>query len=69
MIYEATFSDILGIMFFNFLIENVGVNSANTVVYSIIGNIVITIIISVAISYAMVILFQRLVGDVKLFCL
>ena len=69
MIYEATFSDILGIMFFNFLIENVGVNSANTVVYSIIGNIVITIIISVAISYAMVILFQRLVGDVKLFML
>ena len=54
-------------MFFNFLIGNVGAESANSVVYSIIGNIVITIIISVAISYAMVILFQRLVGDVNLY--
>ena len=69
MIYEATFSDILGIMFFYFLTENVGAESAGAVVYSIIGNIVITIVISVAISYAMVILFQRLVGDVKLFML
>ena len=69
MIYESTFSDILGIMFFYFLTENVGAESANTVVFSIIGNIVITILVSVIISYAMVILFQRLVGDVKLFML
>ncbi len=69
MIYESTFSDILGIMFFYFLTENVGVESANTVVYSIIGNIVITIVVSIAISYALVLLFQRIVGDVKLFML
>jgi len=69
MIYESTFSDILGIMFFYFLIENVGAESANQVVYSIIGNIVITIVISVVISYALIMLFQRLEGDVKLFML
>lgn len=69
MIYESTFSDILGIMFFYFLTENVGVESANTVVYSIIGNIVITIVVSIVISYALALLFQRLVGDVKLFML
>ena len=69
MIYESTFSDILGIMFFYFLIENVGAESTGTVVYSIIGNIFITIVVSIAISYALVLLFQRIVGDVKLFML
>ncbi|MBO3697863.1 cation:proton antiporter [Roseivirga sp. E12] len=69
MIYESTFSDILGIMFFYFLIENVGAENTGTVVYSIIGNIVITIVVSIAISYALVMLFQRIVGDVKLFML
>lgn len=69
MIYEGTFSDILGIMFFYFLVENVGAENANTVVYSIIGNIVITVVVSVVISYALIMLFQRLAGDVKLFML
>lgn len=69
MIYESTFSDILGIMFFYFLVENVGAENTGTVVYSIIGNIVITIVVSIAISYALVMLFQRIVGDVKLFML
>ena len=69
MIYEGTFSDILGIMFFYFVVENVGVQSANQVIYSIIGNIVITIAVSVVISYILIMLFQRLEGDVKLFML
>ncbi len=69
MIYESTFSDILGIMFFYFLIENQGAESTGTVVYSVIGNIFITIVVSIAISYALVMLFQRIVGDVKLFML
>lgn len=69
MIYESTFSDILGIMFFYFLKDNVGTDSANTVVYSIIGNIVITIVVSFVVSYALVMLFQKLTGDVKFFLL
>lgn len=69
MIYESTFSDILGIMFFYFLIENIGVESANTVIYSIVGNILITIVISIVVSYLLILMFQRLEGDVKLFML
>lgn len=68
MIYESTFSDILGIMFFYFLVENVG-ESTNQVIYSVVGNIIITIVISIVVSYGLVMLFQRLVGDVKLFML
>jgi len=69
MIYEGTFSDILGIMFFYFVVENVGAENANQVVYSIIGNIVLTVVISIVISYLLILLFQRLEGDVKLFML
>ena len=69
MIYESTFSDILGIMFFYFLVENVGVESTNQVIYSVVGNIIITIVISIVVSYGLVMLFQRIVGDVKLFML
>ena len=69
MIYESTFSDILGIMFFYFLKDNVNTESANTVVFSIFGNIVITIIVSFVVSYGLVLLFQKLKGDVKFFLL
>ena len=68
MIYESTFSDILGIMFFYFLKDNVG-ESANTVVYSVIGNIFITIVVSFVVSYGLVMLFQRLQGELKFFLL
>ena len=37
MIYESTFSDILGIMFFYFVVENVDTTNANAVIYSVIG--------------------------------
>lgn len=69
MIYESTFSDILGIMFFYLLTENINVESTNTVIYSVVGNIIITIVISIVVSYALVLFFQRLEGDVKLFML
>lgn len=69
MIYESTFSDILGIMFFYFLIQNAGAESADQVIYSVVGNIIITIVVSIIVSYGLVMLFQRLEGDVKLFML
>jgi NhaP-type Na+/H+ or K+/H+ antiporter len=69
MIYESTFSDILGIMFFYFLKDNVNAESANTVVFSVIGNIGITIIVSLLVSYGLVLLFQKLKGEVKFFLL
>ncbi len=68
MIYESTFSDILGIMFFYFLKDNID-SSANTVVYSVIGNIIVTIVISFVVSYGLIMLFQRVTGEVKFFLL
>ena len=69
MIYESTFSDILGIMYFYFLIGNIDNNSTQAVVWDVISNIFITIVISVAASYALVLIFQRLKTQVKLFLL
>ncbi|MGW8123131.1 cation:proton antiporter domain-containing protein [Roseivirga echinicomitans] len=69
MIYESTFSDILGIMFFYFLTGNAETAQAGEVVYGIIGNILITIVISFVFSYGLVVLFQRIEGEVKLFLL
>jgi cell volume regulation protein A len=67
MIYESTFSDILGIMFFYFLIQNGDADSAGTVLVSIGKNIGITLVISIIASYALVVLFQNLKSQVKLF--
>ena len=69
MIYEGTFSDILGIMFFYFLIGNAGADNAKVVVYDVIGNITITIVLSILISYTLVLIFQKMTSQVKLFLL
>ncbi len=68
MVYESTFSDILGIMYFYFLIGNLN-NSVNTVVWDVLSNIFITVVLSVLISYALVLIFQRVQTQVKLFLL
>jgi Kef-type K+ transport system membrane component KefB len=67
MIYESTFSDILGIMFFYFLIQNADSESAGAVLANIGKNIGITLIISIIASYALVVLFQKITSQVKLF--
>ncbi len=69
MVYEGTFSDILGIMFFYFLIGNAGENSAKVVLMDVVGNITITVVLSVLISYGLVLIFQKLTSQVKLFLL
>lgn len=69
MVYESTFSDILGIMYFYFLIGNVNTGSVKTVVWDVISNIFITIALSVVISYALVFVFQKVKTQVKLFLL
>lgn len=64
MIYESTFSDILGIMFFNFIVFNeVGaVASMNGLI-----TILITIIISIILSYLLVFSFSKLNSGTKIF--
>lgn len=69
MVYDGTFSDILGIMFFYFLIGNAGESDAKVVVLDVLSNISITIILSAAISYALVLTFQKMNSQVKLFML
>lgn len=69
MVYEGTFSDILGIMVFYFLIGNAGADNAKVVVWDVLSNISITILLSALISYGLVLIFQKMNSQVKLFLL
>ncbi len=67
LIYESTISDILGIMFFYLLVENLDTAGATKVGLNVLINIGGTLLLSVTLSYAMIIAFQRIKSDVKLF--
>ena len=69
LIYESTFSDIIGIMFFYFLLGSTDANSAHEVGLSISLNVFGTIIVSFVMSYALIILFEKLSSNIKLFLL
>ena len=67
-IYESTFSDIMGIMMFYFL--SGGLDPAQDAgVVGFAGNIVLTIIIAVVASYGIILIFQRIKSQAKLFLL
>lgn len=67
MVYESTFSDILGIMIFYFMIGAEGGAGGGSIVWEIIVNIFATIVLSVIVAYGLVYLFQHLKMQVKLF--
>ncbi len=67
LIYESTFSDILGILIFFFLIGNIEQGSPGKIILHISINLAVTIILSVIIGYLMVILLEKLRAQVKLF--
>lgn len=68
MVYESTFSDILGIMVFYFLIgADSPESTGGSVALDILINIGITIALSVFVAYSLVFLFQHLKMQVKLF--
>ncbi len=69
MIYESTFSDILGIMFFYFVLSGSDAAHTGEIVMEVSGSIAITIVLSLLISYLMVLLLQKLESKVKLFFL
>ena len=69
MVYEGTFSDILGIMVFYFLIGNAKAETAGVVVWDVVSNISLTIFLSIIISYGLVLIFQKMTSHVKLFLL
>lgn len=69
LIYESTFSDILGIMFFYLFIQGVEADTVGEIVLNISWNIVATVLLSIVISYLLVYVFQNLTSRVKLFLL
>lgn len=69
MIYESTFSDILGIMFFYMMIQEFSSTSESNLLVSLSTNVGITVGVSLIASYALVLIFQNLKSNVKLFLL
>lgn len=67
IVYESTFSDILGIMVFNFMLSAETAAPGESVGWGIFLNVSETIVLSVIISYLLVYLFQKLTMQVKLF--
>lgn len=69
MIYESTFSDILGIMLFYFVVDaNENATTTSTVIEVVI-NVGITAFLSVILSYLLVLIFQRVRDSARLFLL
>ncbi|MDE0471254.1 MAG: cation:proton antiporter [Ekhidna sp.] len=66
-IYESTFSDILGIMAFYFLIQLAEPKSNISVLGDFSINLVVTITTSVVLSYLLIYIFQNLETKIKLF--
>ena len=67
-IYESTFSDIMGIMMFYFLIGKLNpAQDSGAVGFA--GNILLTIVVALIASYALILIFQRIKSQAKLFLL
>ncbi|MCT4562023.1 MAG: cation:proton antiporter [Crocinitomicaceae bacterium] len=66
MVYDSTFSDILGIMVFYFMLGEEG-TAGGTSFGGIMSNIFATILMSIVVAYGLVYLFQHLKMQVKLF--
>ena len=67
-IYESTFSDILGIIMFYFLVGQLGPQDGDEVIVFG-GNILLTIIIAFIASYAIILIFQEIKSQAKQFLL
>lgn len=67
--YESAFSDILGIMFFYFLLGNHGESSVGKIALNISTEVLIMLVISLLVGFAMIWLVQNIKSNVKLFLL
>lgn len=68
MIYESTFSDILGIMFFYFLISFKD-SGGSTAAMEFGWSFIVTLIVAVVASYALIFIFKDMKGHNRLFLL
>ena len=69
MIYESTFSDILGIVAFYTVLTLANSSSNEGVSIGLFSNLFLTVLFSVVISYVLIYVFQNIKGHVKLFLL
>jgi len=69
MIYESTFSDIIGIIGFYSVLTMVSSSSGESVSGEVFGSLALTIVLSIVISYILIYVFQNIKGHVKLFLL
>lgn len=69
LIYESTFSDILGIMFFYFIIDYNELDNIINFGVALSWNLALTLIISVFSAYLVIFIFQKMKSEVKLFLL
>ena len=69
MVYESTFSDILGIMLFYFLISSLEASSFGQMSLAVTLNLALTVLVSVVTSYFLIFLFQKIRTELKLFLL
>lgn len=67
MVYESTFSDILGIMVFYFLVGVEEGDGGKEIAMDVLLNIVVTIVVSIILAYVLTFIFQKLRTQVKLF--
>ena len=69
MVYESTFSDILGIMLFYFLISSLKAESVGEMGMDVLLSLSLTVLVSVVAGYLLIILFQKIRTELKLFLL
>ncbi|MCW3807257.1 cation:proton antiporter domain-containing protein [Plebeiibacterium marinum] len=67
LIYESTLSDIFGLILFYAVINNVNTNEAAKIGFNVISNIGGTLILSVIVSYLLIVFFQKVRTQIKLF--
>ena len=70
-VYESTFSDIMGIMLFYFLLGQLdhGDHGGGSGFTGFAGNVVLTIVVSFVASYLIILIFQNIRSQTKLFLL
>ena len=69
LIYESTFSDILGIMTFYFVLQGFNAPEGENIAVGILLNIGLTLVVAVILSYVLTYVFQKITTSTKLFLL
>lgn len=67
MVYESTFSDVLGIMFFYIVVGSMEAENTTNLIVEPLQKLGLTLLISVVVVYGLSYLLQRITGHLKLF--